>query len=266
MGYGILKKMVQGKETMKNNQIIPCRRWWNGLMFFIHRFMRLVLLLMLYHSGKIAITHYHLFLLLHILHLILFKLLQRQGSLSISGDSRVVFWWARDGNRRLSLLKRADLPFVRNRFFAIYFWPIFVRQFRKFVLLVLQQCGDDCVVIGGRWTPFDISGCAIDLVDGAQCKCKCKQWFVFYAFLWTCQVTEYCQISSVGNCLLSTCRDRWRGGRWWEKCQLGRCTNQRWCAQARTHQQDVLSQWFFDITEFFPHTTVFYDLKTCIAN
>ena len=26
-----------------------------------------------------------------------------------------------------------------------------------------------CVIIGGRSTPFDISSCAIDLVDGAQC-------------------------------------------------------------------------------------------------
>ena len=52
---------------------------------------------------------------------------------------------------------------------------------------------------------------------------------------------------------------RWRGGRWSEKCQLGRCTNQRWGAQARTHQKYVLAQWFVDITDFFPNTTVFYD-------
>ena len=31
-----------------------------------------------------------------------------------------------------------------------------------------------CVIIGGRSTPFEISSCAIDLVDGAQCKCKRK--------------------------------------------------------------------------------------------
>ena len=43
---------------------------------------------MLHHSGKLAIPHYHLFLLLHILHLVLFKSLQRQGELSISGNSR----------------------------------------------------------------------------------------------------------------------------------------------------------------------------------
>ena len=111
--------------------------------------MRLVLLLLLYHGGKIAIPHDHVFLLLHILHLVLFKLLQRQGGLGISGDIHIAFWWVRDGNRRLSLGKRADLPFFKNRFVAIYFWPIFVRQFRKVVLLVLQQCGNDCVVIGG---------------------------------------------------------------------------------------------------------------------
>ena len=123
MGYGRLREMVQGKDTLNNNQSLIFRRWWHGPLFFLHQFMRLVLLLLLYHSGKIAIPHYHLFLLLHILHLILFKLLQRQGDLSISGDSHVVFCWDRDENRRISFLKRADLPFVRNGFFAIYFWP-----------------------------------------------------------------------------------------------------------------------------------------------
>ena len=52
---------------------------------------------------------------------------------------------------------------------------------------------------------------------------------------------------------------RWRGGRWNGKCQLDRCTNQRWGAQVRTHQKDVLAQWFVDITEFFFETTFFYD-------
>ena len=36
---------------------------------------------------------------------------------------------------------------------------------------------------------LEISGCAIDLVDGAQCKCKRKHWFLFYSFLWTCRET-----------------------------------------------------------------------------
>ena len=42
---------------------------------------------------------------------------------------------------------------------------------------------EDCVIIGSRSASFDILSCAIDLVDGAQCKCKCKRLFVFYAFL-----------------------------------------------------------------------------------
>ena len=188
----------------------------------------------------------------------LFKSLQRQGKLSISGDIHIVFCWYGDGSIRLSFPKRSDLPFVRNGFVAIYFWHIFVRQFRIIVLLVMQQCINDCVVIGGRWTPFKISGCFIALVDGVQCKCKRKQWFVFYDFLWNCQVTNYWQISSVGSCLSCTCRGRWRGGRWWGKCQLGRCTNQRWSTQAQTFQQDVLAHWFVDITDFFPDITVFY--------
>ena len=33
---------------------------------------------------------------------------------------------------------------------------------------------EDCVVIGGRSTPFEILSCAIDLVYGPQCKCKRK--------------------------------------------------------------------------------------------
>ena len=34
---------------------------------------------------------------------------------------------------------------------------------------------EDYVIIGGRSTYFDISSCTIDLIDGAQCKCKCKR-------------------------------------------------------------------------------------------
>ena len=30
---------------------------------------------------------------------------------------------------------------------------------------MLQQCIDICVIIGGRSTTFEISGCAIDLID-----------------------------------------------------------------------------------------------------
>ena len=36
----------------------------------------------------------------------------------------------------------------------------------------------------------------------------------------------------------------------------GGYTNKRWGSPARTHQKDVLSQRFVDITEFFFHTTV----------
>ena len=91
--------------------------------------------------------------------------------------------------------------------------PVFDRHFRKLVLLVLKLCSMDCVVISGRSKPFidrwlymgvfavwgDIRLCHWPRrwVDGAQCKCKC--WFVFYTLLWTCRVTDYCQISSVGN-------------------------------------------------------------------
>ena len=159
--------------------------------------MGFVLLLLLHHSGKLDIPHDHVFLLLQIILLILFKPLQLQGELSISEDSRVVFWWARDGNRHLEFLRRANLPFFRNGFVEIYFRPIFGCQFWKVVLVVMQQCDEDCVVIGGRSTPFEISGCAIDLVDGAQYKFKCKCWFLFYAFLWTCWETDKSRVLDI---------------------------------------------------------------------
>ena len=102
-------------------------------LLFLHRFLRLLL----HNSGKLAIHNDHMLLLIHILHLVLFKYPQSQGNLIISGDIRVVFWWARDGNLCLSFLRGADLPFFRNVFVAIYFRPISDHQFRKVVLLVL---------------------------------------------------------------------------------------------------------------------------------
>ena len=143
-------KQIASKGHANDKQNLICLHWWHGPLFFLHKFLRFVLLLMLHHSVKLAIPHVHMFLILQIMHLFLFKSLQHQDELSISIDIRVVFWWARYGNCRLSFLKRSDLPFVWNGFVAIYFWPIFDRQFRKYILLVLQQCGEDCVVIGGR--------------------------------------------------------------------------------------------------------------------
>ena len=60
---------------------------------------------------------------------------------------------------------------------------------------MLQQCGKDCVIIGGSSTPFKILGCDIDLIYGTQYKCNYKSWFLFYNFLWTCQETEYLRLS-----------------------------------------------------------------------
>ena len=55
------------------------------------------------------------------------------------------------------------------------FLTYFVYHFQKSPLLVLQQCGNDCVVIGGRSIPFEILVYAIDLVYVAQFKCKRKR-------------------------------------------------------------------------------------------
>ena len=121
--------------------------------------------------------------------------------------------------------------------------------------------------VGGEWRKMrgnavkehysqNSCSCVIYPVDGAQSKCKCKCWFVLYAFLWTYRDTENLKHSKLYTAHMP---GSWRGGRWSEKCQLGRCMNQRWGAQARTHQKYVLAQWFVDVTDFFPETTVFYD-------
>ena len=102
LGYVILKKMMQEKEILNEKQSLPCRCWCHGQLLFINIFLRFFLLLLLHHSGKIAIPRDHLFLLLQILHLVLFKSLHRQVDMSIYGDRRVVLWWDIDGNLRLS--------------------------------------------------------------------------------------------------------------------------------------------------------------------
>ena len=106
---------------MNEKQIITCGPCYHGPLFFLHQLLRFFLLLMLHHSDKLAIPHGHLFLLLHILHLVLFKFLYSRGELSISGDSHVVFLWDIDSNSRLSFLRIADLSFVWNGFVVIYF-------------------------------------------------------------------------------------------------------------------------------------------------
>ena len=90
----------------------------------------------------------------------------------------------------------------------------------------------------------------------------------YLCFTISCELVRWPTIAKsqpLQNCLPHTCRGRWRGGRWREKCQLGSYTNKRWCEQAQTNQRDVLAQLFVDITEFFPDTTVFYNYKTCVA-
>ena len=92
-----------------------------------------------------------------------------------------------------------------------------------------------------------------DIVDGLQRKCKRKRLFLFYPFLWTCRETSKSKALEI---VYRAYVGRLGGGRWNEKCQLGRCTNQRWDAQAQNH---VIALWFVDISEFFPDTSVFYD-------
>ena len=105
--------MVQGKNTLNEKQSFHCRNWWHGPLLFLHQFTSFVLLLMLHQSGKLAIPHDRVFLLIQILHLVLFKSLQRQGEMRISRDNCVVFWLDREGNCRLSLLRIANLLFFR---------------------------------------------------------------------------------------------------------------------------------------------------------
>ena len=123
--------MVKVKDTLNKNQSLPCRHWWHGPLLFLHQFLRLVLLLLLYHSGKIAIPHDHLVLLLQILHLVLFNFMQIQGGMSISGDICVVFWWYRYGNCRQLFLKISDLPFFLERISCNQFLTYFCHSVSK---------------------------------------------------------------------------------------------------------------------------------------
>ena len=100
------------------------------IRFFLHRFLRFVIIFMLHKIVKIDIPHDNFFLLLHIIHPFLFKLLQHQGDLTISG--------------------RANLPF----FGTDLLWYIFDCQFWKIVLILLQQWREDCILIGIRSKPF----------------------------------------------------------------------------------------------------------------
>ena len=103
LGYGRLNKRVQGRDMMNEKQSLPCWRWCRGLLSFLRWFLWFALLFLFRNIGKLVIPHDHLFLILNILYLILFKSLHRKGELSISGKS--------------------DLPFVWNIFVAIYFRP-----------------------------------------------------------------------------------------------------------------------------------------------
>ena len=62
---------------------------------------------------------------------------------------------------------------------------------------------EDCVIISGRSTPFEISSCDIYLVDGAQCKCKRKRCFFKTLY---CELVGSLSNLSVGNCLPRICR------------------------------------------------------------
>ena len=83
---------------------------------------------------------------------------------------------------------------------------------------------------------------AVPIRTTTSCTCMRKRRFVLYAFLWTCRETVKSQALNIVYRAYAGVLKGW-GGRWSEKCQLGRCTNQRWV----------------DISEFFPDTTVFYD-------
>ena len=276
LGYGRLDKMVQGKDTLNKNQSIPCWRWLHGPLFFIHQFLRFVLFLLLHQSGKIAIPHDHLFFLPHILHLILSKSLQLQGELIISGDSQVVLWWAVYGNLCLSFLKRADIPFVRNGFVAIYFNLFFTVSFEK----ISSLCCNNVAMIAS----FSVAGehllryRAVPLtsymvrnvnvnVNNDLCftlSCELVGWPTILGFPVNLSGDRLLPNIKRWNFSTAHMPGRWWGGRWREKCQLGRYTNQRWGTQAQTHHQYVLAQWFFDITELFPETTVLTIIKLAL--
>ena len=102
----------------------------SALLLFLNQFMCFFLLFILHHSEKLAMSHYYLLLLLQILHRVLFKSLQHKGELSISGDSRIVFWWDRDGNHAYHFW--GDLIhhfFGTNVLRSVYFCPSVAKSY-----------------------------------------------------------------------------------------------------------------------------------------
>ena len=90
---------MQGKghdEQEANPSLSELMSW--RPMFFLRNFLCFVLPLLLHHIGELATPRDHLFLLPQFLHLVLFEPLQQKGELSITVDSRIVLWWARDSN------------------------------------------------------------------------------------------------------------------------------------------------------------------------
>ena len=129
-----MKKMVQGKDTLNKNQSLPCQSWWHGPLLFLHQFLRFVLLLLLNYSGKLAIPRYYMFLLLQILRLFLFKSLQRQGDLRISGDSCVVFWGLKMAIGAYNSGGELIYHLFGTNFwdlFSSYFWPSVSKSFPR---------------------------------------------------------------------------------------------------------------------------------------
>ena len=121
--------MVQGDDTLNKKQSRPCRHLCPGLLLFLNHFFCFFLLLLLNHSGKLAIPHDHILLLVQNIHCVLFNSMQDQVNMSISVDIHIVFWWAIYGNRSyhswgdlIYLLFGTDfLQSIFNRYFQFFF-------------------------------------------------------------------------------------------------------------------------------------------------
>ena len=176
--------MVQEKETLNKKQSLTCRRWCHVYCSFYIYFCASsssCCCIIVVNSPSLVI---------------ICSLFSRFCTSTSSSSCRAKASWesleiAALSSGRLDMKIAAYHSWgelIYHLFGADLLWYIFDRHFQKFVL-------EDCVVIGGRSTPFDILGCAIGLVDGTQCKCKHKRWFVFYTFMWTSRETDYLGLS-----------------------------------------------------------------------
>ena len=127
-------------------------------LFFLHQFLRFVLPLLLHHSGKLAIPRDHLFLLLQILYLFLFKCCSTK-AIWESLEIVVLYYGGIDMEIAPIISEESWYTICSERICCNLFSAV------SFEKLSSSCCNNTAIHWPCRW------------VDGSQC--KCKHWFLF---------------------------------------------------------------------------------------